>query len=382
MRLRIILAMALVACTACAETVIDIKGTGAEKHLVSVDVQGSAAFRRTLERNLVLSGAFRIAKNAPLKVTGVVGGVLTVEKPGSRRLTMASRAADEKAARNEARLLSDKMCETYAKQKGFASDRIVFVVKNGRAEELCVGYPDGGDIVKLTNDGRAAVGPRWKNRNAIYYTGYLNNVPEVFEIPADGGRPVRRWGFGGLTTGAASAPGSSTVALIISKPFGNPELCTIDSDAGTWRRLTTTRTANEGQPCWSPDGRKIVYVSDELRRQHLFVINPETRDKRRLTSQGQQNVDPDWGPDGRIVYTTRRGGQNQIAVMSPADGDRSARIVTAPGAWEHPTWAADRRHVIAECDGVLYLIDTLEGGDGPVKLFTLKGKCMTPSFCR
>jgi hypothetical protein len=106
-----------------------------------------------------------------------------------------------------------------------------------------------------------------------------------------------------------------------------------------------------------------------------------TKDKRRLTSQGN-NVDPDWGPDGRIVYTTRRAGQSQIAVITSADGDKSAQLVTDPGTWEHPTWAADGRHVVAERDGALFLIDTLEGGDEPRQLFTLSGKCITPSFFR
>ena len=382
MRFNAVLAMALAACTACAETVIDISGAGAEKRLVSVDVECSATFTKTLERNLILSGAFRIAKGAPIKVSGRVGESVTVSG-GGKRLTMSSVAMDDKAARTEARILADKMCEAYAGQKGFANDKLAFVVKRGRSEELCVGYADGGDVKQLTRDAKASVGPRWncKGNASLYYTGYLNNAPEVFEIDVASGKRRLAWGFGGLTTGATVAPDGTTVALIISKPFRNPELCTIDPSGGTWKRLTTTKSANEGQPSWAPDGRKIVYVSDESRRQHLYVIDPFTRDKRRLTSQGQ-NVDPDWGPDGRIVYTTRRGGLSQIAVLSPADGDSTARLVTEPGAWEHPTWTRDMRHVVAERDGALFLIDTLEGGDKPLKLFSLSGRCITPSMSR
>ena len=176
------------------------------------------------------------------------------------------------------------------------------------------------------------------------------------------------------------------MAIFLSKPFGNPELCLITPASGTWTRLTRTQFANEGQPSWSPDGRSIVYVSDEGRRQHLYVIDAASKSKRRLTSAGSQNVDPDWGPDGRIVYPSRRAGGNQIAVISPAEGEPSVRLVTAPGNWEHPTWARDRRHVMAERDGQLYLIDTLGQGDGPVapvKLFsTPGGKCITPSWHR
>lgn len=361
--------------------VVNVEKTGAEKILVSVEVEGSAAFKRTLERNLVLSGAFRLAKGAGLVVKGTVGSSVVAEGRG-RRLSLPSQAKDDKAARMEARYLADKMCETYAGQKGFARDRIAFVCKKGRVEELCTGYVDGSDIRQLTQDGRASVGPRWKSDNAIFYTGYLNNAPQVFEVDATTGSKRLAWGFGGLTTGATVAPGGGTAAIILSKPFGNPELCTIDIAGGTWKRITTTRTANEGQPAWSPDGKKIAYVSDESRRQHIYVVDPASKSKRRLTSSGTQNVDPDWGPDGRIAYTTKRGGQAQIAVMTSADGDKSARLVTEPGSWEHPSWARDGRHIVAERDGALFLIDTAEEGDKPVKLFTVQGRCITPSWRR
>ena len=72
----------------------------------------------------------------------------------------------------------------------------------------------------------------------------------------------------------------------------------------------------------------------------------------------------------------------QIAVISPAEGDKAASLVTEPGAWEHPSWARDRRHLVAERDGALFLIDTLENGDKPVKLFSLQGKCTMPSWQR
>ena len=61
---------------------------------------------------------------------------------------------------------------------------------------------------------------------------------------------------------------------------------------------------------------------------------------------------------------------------------KAASLVTEPGTWEHPSWARDRRHLVAERDGALFLIDTLENGDKPVKLFSLQGKCTMPSWQR
>ena len=367
---------------AASPAVVDVKGSGAEKILVTVDVSGSPAFKRSLERNLAISGNFKlVSRGGSVLVSGSSGGTVTAEGRG-KRFSLPVNAADDKTARMLARKLSDAMCKTYTGRNGFASSQIAFINKKGRSEELCVGYPDGGDIRQITRDGTACVGPRWMNGNTILYTGYVNNAPQIFEINSDSGVRKMKWGFGGLTTGATVSPNGSSAAIILSKPFGNPELCSINMAAGTWKRLTTSRNVNEGQPAWSPDGREIVYVSDETRRLNLFVIDAATKSKRRLTSTGNQNVDPDWGADGRITYTTKRGGNSYIAVMNPSEGDKSARLVTEPGRWEHPSWAPDRRHVVAECDGILYLVDTDENADKPVRLFSIPGKCITPTWSR
>ena len=100
-KLQTILVAAMMAMAAAAETQINISGVGADKKfLVEVDVSDTA-FRRTLERNLVLSGAFRLVKGAPIKVAGAVGDVITVDGNG-KRITLNSVAKDDKAARAEA----------------------------------------------------------------------------------------------------------------------------------------------------------------------------------------------------------------------------------------------------------------------------------------
>lgn len=369
---------------ALAQAIVNVEREGAEKIAVSVETTGSAVFKRCIERNLAISGAFKLVQSGTgaVSVTGVAGaGPVTAQGRG-KRLSLTSGGADDAALRKEARLLADAMYSAYTGRKGFMSDPIAFVRKNGRSEELCVGYADGSDVRQITHDGTACVGPRWKDAQTILYTGFRNNAPQVFEVSAATGRARLLWGFGGLTACAAVSPGGSTAALIISKPFGNPELCTIDLGSRAWRRLTKTKAANEGQPAWSPDGRRVAYVSDETRRLHIYSIDVASLSKKRLTSTGTQNIDPDWGPGGEIAYITKRGGLASIAVLDPAAGDSSGRLVAKSGAWEHPSWARDGRHLVAERDGALFIVDTAEDGDDPIKLFSLQGRCITPSWYR
>ena len=375
------------AMAASAETVVDVTGVGEkEKTSVSINVtgQGAAAYAATLKRNLELTGCFVVRGDGAVKVTGTVGGSVTARGAG-KIVTAPAPATDDKSARMAARRMSDAMCEAMSKngQKGFACDRVIFVSrKTPRSSELCMCYPDGQDIRELTRDGKAAVGPRWKDANTVYYIGYLNGGQQIFEHNVETGARKVAFNLKGISSPAAVSPDGTKVAIAASFQ-GNPELYVLSG--GRYTRLTNTKTASEGQPTWSPDGTKIAYVSDETRHPQIYVIDVATKEKRRVTAKGTQNVDPDWGADGRLTYITKRGGLSQVAVMDPKVGDSSAKLVTSPGSWEHPAWARDGRHVVAGRDKALFVVDTVEkadGGDEPRQMFKANGNWITPTLMR
>ena len=364
-----------------AEMVVDVTGAGAEKISVSLDV-GNGAYAKTLKRNLELSGVFTVrAEGAAIKVSGTPGASVQATGRGKTAVQSGVAAGDDKAARMAARAFADKMTETFAGQKGFAQDKICFINRKGSDNaDVCVCYPDGQDIRQVTGDSKAAVGPRWKNTDSIFYTGYRNGGPSIWEVNTATGDRKLVWSFKGLTTGAVMSPDGTKVA-IISSMRGNPDLYVIDLATKRYKQLTNTKSASEGQPAWSPDGRQIVYVSDETRHPQLYVIDVATASKRRITSKGNQNVDPDWGKDGKITYISKRGG-SFVAVIDPKVGESSVQLVTDAGTWEHPSWARDARHIVAGRDKALFLIDTAEGGDKPRQLFSAKGNWITPSWSK
>ena len=375
------------AMAAGAETVVDVTGVGEkEKTSVSINVTGqsAAAYAATLKRNLELTGCFVVRGDGAVKVTGAVGGSVTARGAG-KIVTAPAPATDDKSARMAARRMSDAMCEAMSKdgQKGFACDRVIFVSrKTPRSSELCMCYPDGQDVRELTRDGKAAVGPRWKDANTVYYIGYLNGGQQIFEHNVETGARKVAFNLKGISSPAAVSPDGTKVAIAASFQ-GNPELYVLSG--GRYTRLTNTKTASEGQPTWSPDGTKIAYVSDETRHPQIYVIDVATKEKRRVTSKGSQNVDPDWGADGRLTYITKRGGLSQVAVMDPKVGDSSAKLVTSPGSWEHPAWARDGRHVVAGRDKALFVVDTVDkekGGDDPRQMFKANGNWITPTLMR
>ena len=345
------------AALAGAETVVDVSGVGATKFAVEMHVS-SRAFADCLRKNLELSGLFLVAQRGTIRVSGAPGAIRAEGR--GKVVSCTTPFADDKAARIAARRLSDAMCEAFGQQKGFAMDKIVFL-NRGKAKsrgEAMPGWCAGGE--------------------SLMYISDKNGAPQIWEMNVATGRRGTKWSFRGSPAGIAVSPDGSRVAAILSFQ-GNPELYVLQGDRFT--RLTNTPNASEGQPTWSPDGKKIAYVSNETRHPQIYVVDVATKAKRRLTSRGRENIDPDWGPDGRIAYITKRGGA-QIAVMTSAEGDAKATLITDQGNWEHPSWARDRRHLVANRDRALFVVDTLPDGDKPRQVFHANGNWISPCWMR
>ena len=372
-----------------APPVISVVKKGAEKNTVSLAGLKAAGpngqlFLKTLTRNLEISGWFKVAPSGAVQVQGSVSdagaGVQSacrVTWPGKafnwNKVSMGSAEV-----RSQARQLADEMTRLIAGETGIAQARIVFVNRRGKNNaDLYVCYADGQDVMQVTHDKVAAVGPRWApNGRDIYYTSFLNGYPAVFRMVAGTERKALA-AFKGLNTGAAVSPDGGMVALILSYE-GNPELYVMTLGTGRLARLTRTPHGSEASPCWSPDGRSIVYVSDISRSPQLYLVDVASKKSRRLTYKGSENVNPDWHKNGLIVYATRRGGQYQVARLDPRAGESSCEMITPPGDYEHPSWAPDGRHVICSSRSTLYILDTL--GDPAVRLLNIPGNWMSPDW--
>jgi Tol biopolymer transport system component/C-terminal processing protease CtpA/Prc len=128
-------------------------------------------------------------------------------------------------------------------------------------------------------------------------------------------------------------------------------------DGGDAARVTST-PASESQVVWSPDSRRIAYVSDRDGASHIYLYDFANREETRLTNDSASDVTPRWSPDGKRIAFLRGG--RELRVIDPSD--RAERLLAtgemqrAPFLSSRPfDWSHDGRWIA-------YLASGGEGG--------------------
>ena len=81
---------------------------------------------------------------------------------------------------------------------------------------------------------------------------------------------------------------------------GNQHIFVVNPNGSGLTQLTTGKQ-NDGEPAWSPDGKKIVFYSDRGGGFQLYVMNADGTGLKRLTNDSGSDGFPDWSRDGTKV---------------------------------------------------------------------------------
>ena len=98
-------------------------------------------------------------------------------------------------------------------------------------------------------------------------------------------------------------------------------------------------------PAWSPDGRRLAYVSFETQKAAVWVQDVMTGERRNIASFRGSNSAPAWAPDGsRLALTLSQDGLAQLYTL-PAAGGTPTRLTTSSGIDTEPVFAPDGRSI-------------------------------------
>lgn len=85
-------------------------------------------------------------------------------------------------------------------------------------------------------------------------------------------------------------------------------------------RYVRNERTNAAGPDWSPTGERVVYAAFVEGVYQIFSVNPDGSDRRMLTSRGR-NEDPSWAPDGRhVVFASEQASGRGLMILDTVTG--------------------------------------------------------------
>jgi TolB protein len=276
------------------------------------------------------------------------------------------------------RVVDEILGRVYNKQAKICSSRIAFSGSRRGIKEIYSIDFDGTNLKQETNYRSITVEPAWSPDNRyLSYTVYGRQNANLIQKDLHTKKHRILSSFRGLNSGAAFHPSGDKIMLTLSKgnnvdlymlPLGNPKAC-----------YPITKNSNiESSPVWSPDGKRVSYVSASMRSNgkisspKLYMLDMTQKRAWPLFKDGTERVSPDWSKTNILAYSKKMGREYVIAICDPNNPSTEKIIASGGGNWEAPTWAPDGRHLVCSFTSgsktILYIIDTVLGFKKAIKL--------------
>lgn len=147
------------------------------------------------------------------------------------------------------------------------------------------------------------------------------------------------------------------------------------------RQLISEFPGINGAPAWSPDGKKLALVLSKSGAPNIYTLDINSRALTQLTNDFYINTEPAWSPNGQhLLFTSNRSGgpqvyqidlKNKAVSRITFDGDYNAR----------PAYTPDGNHIalIHKVSGI-YKIGMLDLDNGTLRVLTSSaGDSASPS---
>jgi TolB protein len=196
--------------------------------------------------------------------------------------------------------------------------------------------------VRLTTDGSFKQNLQWSpDGKTLLFTRIHQGKMALWTMSADGGELKRLLPehkephFDGHYS-----PDGKRIVYVYDNLQGTDgklriNICSAD---GADDKTLVPHKAFEESPRWSPNGKLVLWVSTRDKNPDLYTVDAEGKNEKRLTSDPAYDLHPAWSPDGkRIVFASGRSGRQKLHLMN-ADGSDVKKLTDGEFLDAWPTW--------------------------------------------
>jgi len=168
----------------------------------------------------------------------------------------------------------------------------------------------------------------------------------------------------------------------VSFESGNSAIYVQDITTGSRQLISARAKGINGAPNWSPDGSKLALALSYQGNPEIYVMDVGSRAETRLTNNLAIDTEPRWTPDGQsIIFTSDRSGRPQLYQM-PAGGGGADRITFQGQFNANASISYDGKQIaMVQGNGNVYRIAIMDRSLGGQVRFISPGPIdETPSF--
>ena len=195
--------------------------------------------------------------------------------------------------------------------------------------------------------------------NRLAFVAGSQGKDRLYVVDASDGRVLQRLD---MPCDEISYPAWSPVSdsiVVLGLQRGRSDLWLVHARTGESSRLTDD-SWDEKEPTWSPDGKRITFASDRLApvvlqpeppasgfgRYGLYEFDLASRETRLLLDTAGDDHAPAWSPDGRrLVFITDRSGTPNLALYDVADSSVT-QLTDLTGGVQSLSWSRQNDRLV------------------------------------
>jgi len=146
------------------------------------------------------------------------------------------------------------------------------------------------------------------------------------------------------------------------------------------RQLVSSFAGINGAPAWSPDGKKLALVLSKTGNPKIYILDLASKHLQQMTHGVSIDTEPSWAPAGKsLIFTSDRGGSPQIYQLNLSSG-RIQRVSFAGNYNARASLTSDGKSMVMLHRNGGFNIAVQDMNNGNLRVLTNVGQNESPSL--